>query len=57
VAVYSTKNDGGIFRARVMELDFGSMAKCNLIDVGQIDMIPLKNIFPLPNYVLLNKVS
>lgn len=33
------------------------MVKCSLIDIGQIDMIPSKNVFSLPNYVSLNKVS
>jgi len=59
VAVYSTKNNGGIYRARVIVPGFDStnMVKCSLIDIGHIDMISSKNIFSLPNYVSLNKVS
>jgi len=34
-----------------------NMIKCILIDIGQIDMIPPKHIFSLPNYVSSNKVS
>ncbi|KAL4141977.1 hypothetical protein QTP88_004511 [Uroleucon formosanum] len=58
VAVYSTKNNGGIYRARVSIPGFDNinMVKCSLIDIGQIDMIPSKNVFSLPNYVSLNKV-
>lgn len=59
VAVYSTRNNGGIYRARVNIPGFDStnMVKCSLIDIGQIEMIPSKNIFSMPNYVSLNKVS
>jgi len=28
-----------------------NMVKCTLIDFGQIDMIPSKNVFALPNHV------
>jgi len=58
VAVYSTKNNGGIYRARVLPgCDNISMVKCSLIDIGQIDMIPSKKLFSLPHYASLNKVS
>ncbi|KAE9524914.1 hypothetical protein AGLY_014964 [Aphis glycines] len=57
VAVYSTKFNG-IYRARVQmsSMDDSNRIKCSLIDIGQIDMIPPKYIFSLPNYVSLNKV-
>jgi len=58
VAVYS-ECYRGIYRARVLKPDSENtnMVKCTLIDFGKVDMIPSKNIFALPNYVLLNKVS
>lgn len=58
VAVYS-KRYGGTYRARVNipSFDNKNMIKCSLIDIGQIDLIPSKHIFALPDYVSLNKVS
>ncbi|XP_029347622.1 uncharacterized protein LOC100166817 isoform X3 [Acyrthosiphon pisum] len=57
VAVYSTKNNGGIYRAKVLQgCDNTSMVKCSLIDIGQIDMIPSKKVFSLPPYVSSNKI-
>ncbi|XP_026818102.1 uncharacterized protein LOC113557019 isoform X2 [Rhopalosiphum maidis] len=57
VAVYSTKFNG-IYRAKVNIpcFDDTNRVKCLLIDIGQIDLISPKNVFSLPNYVLLNKV-
>jgi len=47
VAVYSTKNKGGVYRARVLMPDSKNpnMVKCNLIDFGETYLIPSKNIF------------
>jgi len=58
VAVYSGIYSG-IYRARVLipDSEDTNMVKCSLIDVGKVDMIPSKNVFSLPDYVLLNKVS
>ncbi|XP_016660322.1 uncharacterized protein LOC107883900 [Acyrthosiphon pisum] len=59
VAVYSTKNNGGIYRGWIMESNFdnaNNAVKCILIDIGQIEMIPSKNIFLLPTYVSLNNL-
>jgi len=59
VTVFSTKNYGGIYGARVLMQDSKNtnMVACNLIDFGETYLIPSKNIFALPNYVSLNKVS
>eukprot|EP00102_Acyrthosiphon_pisum_P026205 XP_016663415.1 PREDICTED: uncharacterized protein LOC100569023 [Acyrthosiphon pisum] len=58
VAVYSTKNNGGIYRARVSHSGSKNtnIIECNLIDIGKTDLIPSKNIFALPNHVSLNKI-
>ncbi|CAI6358820.1 unnamed protein product [Macrosiphum euphorbiae] len=57
VAVYS-EIYRGIYRARVLmtDSDNTNMVKCTLIDFGKVDIIPTKNVFALPNYVLLKKV-
>ncbi|XP_029344966.1 uncharacterized protein LOC100167801 isoform X2 [Acyrthosiphon pisum] len=57
VAVYSGIYRG-IYRARVSmpDSDNTNIIKCTLIDFGKVDMIPSKNVFALPNYVLLNKI-
>ncbi|XP_060860314.1 uncharacterized protein LOC132937513 [Metopolophium dirhodum] len=57
VAVYSTKNNAGVYRAMVLIPDDNTnMVKCSLIDFGENYLIPSKNIFALPNYVSLNKI-
>jgi len=58
-AVYSENYNRRIYRARIMKQDSdgSNNFKCNLIDIGKVDVIPSKYVFSLPNYVSLNNVS
>lgn len=58
VVVYSSRYDG-YYRAKVMGpyVDDHTKFKCNLSDIGMVDIIPPKHIFVLPSHLSLTKVS
>lgn len=56
VAVFSPRNNG-IHRAKIIGQNDDGSSRCALIDIGLIDFVKAKQIFALPSYASINKVS
>ncbi|VVC40574.1 Hypothetical protein CINCED_3A001375 [Cinara cedri] len=58
VVLVSSSKFNGFLRAKVISpvTEDSSKFRCCFIDHGIFDNIPLKNIYALPNYIMINKV-